>query len=627
MTIKDIAQLAGVSISTVSKIVNGKDETINSETRERVLRIVQEYNYTPYSSVKSISSAKSFLIGVLVNNMMSTYGLIKGIIDSSKENNYNVIVCDSYGDENEELKNITALCKNNVAGVIWDKVSEKSTQFEKEFKDKNIQIYSINDYHDEEAYVIDYEEMGYFVTQKMIDCKHTNIACVVNSNNDIEDLFFKGFQRCLYENKISFNEKMKINHDDESTFEEMIIQGVTGAVCSQFQWGLTLYESLAKRKYKIPNDFSIITLRDDLCENITYPKLSTVKIPSYEFGKYICSSLIHKLNKREHLKERFTVQYRLENENSIDLPYTSRNKKIVVIGSINMDIMINVDEVPQVGKAVIVKKHLMIPGGKGTNQAIGVAKMGNEVALIGKVGKDYEGRLLYDAMHENNINMLGISTDDRFDTGKAYIYVQRDGESSIALYSGANQNLTPLDIEKNKRLFENTGFCLLQTEIPIETVEYAAKVAKQYGAQIILKPSASSNISNELIQSVDYFVPNKKEISILCPHRQSIEEQADYFLEKGVKTVIITLGHKGCFVKNKDFSEYFPAADFVPIDTTGAADAFISALAVYLIEDYDLRLAIRYATYAAGFSVTRQGVVPALVDRNSLEMHFRKNEC
>ena len=139
--------------------------------------------------------------------------------------------------------------------------------------------------------------------------------------------------------------------------------------------------------------------------------------------------------------------------------------------------------------------------------------------------------------------------------------------------------------------------------------------------KVILKPSSVEKMKDSLFQNIDYFIPNEKEVKQLIPGNTTIEEKADILLEKGVKNVIITLGHKGCYLKNAEYERYFPAADFYPLDTTGAADAFISALAVALSEGHEIIYAVGFATFAAGISITRQGVQPAMVDRKGLALY------
>lgn len=173
-------------------------------------------------------------------------------------------------------------------------------------------------------------------------------------------------------------------------------------------------------------------------------------------------------------------------------------------------------------------------------------------------------------------------------------------------------------------MFQNVGYTLLSTELPLATIIAAAKTSKEYGAKNILKPAALKVIPSELLEYIDILIPNKKEASALCPGLSSPEEQADFFLRQGIEIVIITLGDQGCFLKTDKTARYFKAANFTPIDTTGGADAFISALASYLTIGYPLEKAIQIATYAAGFCISQQGVVPSLISQGTLEAHISR---
>ncbi|MDR1515971.1 MAG: ribokinase, partial [Synergistaceae bacterium] len=241
------------------------------------------------------------------------------------------------------------------------------------------------------------------------------------------------------------------------------------------------------------------------------------------------------------------------------------------------------------------------------------------------IGRDVDGANISGLIVENKIDSQGISVDENLGTGRAYIYIPPDGDSSIVVYAGANNNLLPEDISKNESLFRNASYCLLPMEIPVETVAFAADTARSYGVATILKPSALRKIESSLLEKVDIFVPNEKEAAILCPHLESIEDRALYFLDRGVKAVIITMGASGCYMRDAKRSRFCPAASFPSLDTTGGADAFISALAVYLNEKTDIAEAIRRANCAAGFCVSRQGVLPAMVDRVTLELYLGRH--
>lgn len=626
MTIKEIAELAGVSISTVSKIVNNKDANINAETRKRVLKIVKDYNYTPYSTVKNLSEAKTFILGILLRSASKTNLFLNGVLMAAQQNGYSILLYDSAKESSRELKNITSLCKNHVDGVIWEPVSCQSLDYERYFKEQEIEVCRINQPDIPSSYSMDYAAIGYAAADFLIRYGHTKLGCLTKQNSVRSLSVFEGFKKCLFDNGISFQDSMNLPTETEGWYNEILSHTPTGIVSTHYASSLALMEHLTKIRFRVPYDLSLISLRDDVTENIAYSGISTIKIPYYEFGSFVCQRLIEKCEKKENSTASFTAKYPLENICSLDVPYSSHTKKIVVVGSINIDITLNVDELPLPGETVSTDRYSVIPGGKGANQAVGAAKLGSQVSLIGKIGSDYDSAIVYTCMEENHIDVQGIKRDPHLETGKAYIHVQNDGESMITILTGANQNLKPEDISSYARLFENAGYCLLQTEVPEAAVETAARLACKYGAKNILKPAAMHHISDSLMKLIDIFVPNRKEAEALCPGIPTVEGKAEFFMQKGVKTVIITLGHSGCYVKSPEFTGHLPATAFTPIDTTGAADAFIAALAVYLSSGYSIERAARIATCAAGFCVSRQGVIPALIDKNSLEAYIRRTE-
>lgn len=626
MTIKEIAQLAGVSISTVSKIVNNKDENINSETRKRVLKVVKEYNYTPYGMVKSTSEARTFTLGVLLKSAAKTNRFLNGIIKAAQEGGYSVLVYDSAESLENELKHITSLCRKKADGVIWQPVSGESLEYRRYVENENIEICFIDSPQEPTSYSIDFTSMGYEATETLLKYGHSKLGCLTKNKSGRSDLVFEGFKKCLFDHSIPFHASMKLSVESHDWYDTMLSHTPTGIVSSHYASSLILMEHLAKMQVRVPFDLSLVSLRDDAREIIHFPAISSMKIPYYEFGAFVCRSLIEKCEKKEPGALTFDAPCPLDNDESLDSPFTSHAKKIIVVGSINIDITLNVDQLPQPGRTVSTNKHSVIPGGKGANQAVGVAKLGCEAVLIGKVGNDYDSTLVYACMEENHVDIQGLKRASNSDTGKAYIHVQDDGESMITILSGANDQLKASDITPYEQLFQSAGYCLLQTEVPEASIEAAAKIARENGVTTILKPAAMAVISPSLMALTDIFVPNRKEAELLCPDIPDVEGKADAFIAQGAKTVIITLGHRGCFIKAPEFTGYLPASETAPIDTTGAADAFIAALAVYLSLGHPIHGAARIATYAAGFCVSRQGVIPALIDRNSLETQIKRTE-
>lgn len=628
MTIKEIANLAGVSISTVSKIVNNKDQNINPETRNRVLKIVKEYNYTPYGMAKNLSNAKTFVLGVLLRTAPRTNLMLNGILQSAQEHGYNILLFDSQNCQETELKHITSLIKNRVDGIIWEPVTETSPQNEHYFTEQDIPVCYINGPDSLPSYNIDYVQMGYVLTKKLLDYKHTKLACLLKDKSQRSQLVAEGFKKCLFDNQIPYSDSMRIFTNDPDSIQKIITLHISGIVSSHYASSLGLFDQMTRMRHYIPSDLSLVSLKDDVREAISYPSISSLKIPYREFGYYICENLVKKCEKLqgEESPYLFAAECSFDNESSINIPAFFRSKKIVVAGSINIDCTFTVDMLPQAGKTTRILSAATMMGGKGANQAVGAAKLGREVSLIGEVGNDADSSFIFETLEKENVITQGVHKDINSQTGRAYIYLENNGESAITILPGANGSLSPEDVLNRQHLFHNAGYCLLSAELTLPVISEAAKIGKQYGAKNILKPAALKTLPEELIRNIDILVPNRKEASTLCPQCQTIEEQAEYFFHKGIETVIITLGHEGCYLKTAETTKYFPAAKFTSIDTTGGADAFISALAAYLIDGCPLEKAIEIATYAAGFCVSRQGVVPALVDRNTLETHISQRE-
>lgn len=626
MTIKEIAQLAGVSISTVSKIVNNKDESINPETRKRVLGIVKEYNYSPYASVKLVSEARTFILGVLLNSTTKPSLLLNGAIAVAQKNGYGLLVYDSLGSPETELKNITMLCKSQVDGVIWEPVNQKSKEYEHYFKEYRIETCCINALFGQEQYFIDFSQISYEATKLLLSYGHTKVGCLIRHGSIRSEMALEGFKKCLLEHGVPFLDNMVLPAEQNEWYNQVFAHSLTGIISTHLTTAQSLVEDLSKKRLQIPYNLSLISLRDDLQRNDQSSKISSIRIPYYEFGSFVCKRLIEKCEKRQCQQEEFHMDYAPENTHSLDIPYSHHAKRIVVVGSINIDVTLNVAELPQSGKTASTNTRFIIPGGKGANQAVAVAKLGHKVFLIGKVGNDYDSGLVYSTMEENHVNTQGLMRDPQAETGKAYIHLQDNGESTITLLKGANGTLCPEEILTHKELFQNASYCLLQTEIPWDSVETAARLAHECGVKNILKPAVMNQPLPSLMQYIDIFVPNKMEAELLCPEETTIEGKAEVFVRNGAKSVIITLGRSGCYIKDPFFTGYLPAIHFSTIDTTGAADAFIGALAVYLTDGYPIDRAAQIATYAAGFSVARQGVIPALIDRNSLETYIKKME-
>lgn len=624
MTIKDIANLAGVSPATVSKIINGKDKYINEQTKERVLSIVKEYNYSPYAGIK-FKNTKSFIIGVLLNH--STQNLLQGILNCARSRGYSVLFYSSSGSLEEEKKSLSVLSLQNIDGLIWEPIEHQESTEKNLFAGKGIPVYCINGDSPDGSYSINYSEIGYYLTEQLIKFHHSAIGCICKKGSIRSERVISGYKKCLYDHDIAFESDMLIPISEPEANMSDLCQKFTGFVCTHYANALIMYKIINGLNYSIPEDISLVSLRDDVREALFYPAISSTPIPYLEFGSFIAGQLIECI---EGLKGSdnpvFSVPLNLSSDSSLSVPSSLQEKSIISVGAINIDSTFIVEAFPDSGKTVLASSSIRTLGGKGANQAVGVARLGHRSVILGRVGNDSDSSIVFNSLKEECVVTNSVSRDMKNATGQAMILLQKDGESTITVLPGANASLSAESIRQYEHQFEEAAYCLISTEIPVKTVAGVLRICRKHKVKTILKPCAVACFPEDLYSFIDILVPNKQEADTLCPDSSmSIEEKAAYFTSMGAKEVIITLGEKGCYSYSDGKGTYHPAVTiFSSVDNSGAADAFISALASALAEGYSISSAIQISNYAAAFSTSRAGVTPSLIDRASLESYIRR---
>ncbi len=297
---------------------------------------------------------------------------------------------------------------------------------------------------------------------------------------------------------------------------------------------------------------------------------------------------------------------------------------IVVIGSLNMDIIAVAPRLPIPGETLTGLRCLNEPGGKGANQAYAAAKLGGDVAMFGRVGADDYGVRMRANLQEVGCNIAAVRAIDE-SSGVAMIFVAESGQNSIVVVPGANQRYLPGDFRADAQSLAGAGFVLLQLEIPMETVGAAAQEAKRRGARVILDPApAPLSASPSLLRYVDILTPNEAEATQLVngsPAQLDLEEAravSKRLRDMGARTVIIKLGAQGCLLAESETTMLIPAPKVNVVDTTGAGDVFNAALAVASSEGASLVEACRFAVRAAALSVTRLGAQRSVPSRAEL---------
>jgi ribokinase len=307
--------------------------------------------------------------------------------------------------------------------------------------------------------------------------------------------------------------------------------------------------------------------------------------------------------------------------------------KILVVGSLNMDMVVEVDEMPKIGQTIKGKNLEYIPGGKGANQAYAASKLGAKVSMIGAVGNDNNSVILLSNLERAGIDISGISIINKQTTGVAFVVVNKQGDNQIIIIPGANAKVLPEMIDSKSGLIEKCRIILMQMEIPLETVIYTAALAKKNNKIMILNPApAQDSLPDELLKNVDILTPNETELEMLTGDKvndldsdlnlglESVVLASRKLIRQGVNNVIVTLGKHGAVLVTEDNFIHKKSYDLgTVVDTTAAGDCFSAALAVACLKNQSLEQSMKFANMAASISVTRKGAQPSLPSLSEVE--------
>lgn len=292
-------------------------------------------------------------------------------------------------------------------------------------------------------------------------------------------------------------------------------------------------------------------------------------------------------------------------------------KKIAVLGSLNLDTTYHVTRFPQPGETISANDKSSAPGGKGANQAVAAVRSGVQVAFIGMVGEDNEGKFMREALQEDGIDTKFLQNDPRHGTGSAIITLDANGQNDIMVYAGANFGMDESLLKGTDDLFKDCDFLIAQFETPQAVTAAAFKQAKAHGVTTILNPAPAKEILPELLAVTDVVIPNESESEVLTgiavDSEAAMLETADYFKAHGVNNLLITLGSRGVFYCTPHGHGMVPAFKVKAVDTTAAGDTFIGALASQLATDLsNVADALVYAQRASSLTVQKMGAMPSI---------------
>ena len=298
-------------------------------------------------------------------------------------------------------------------------------------------------------------------------------------------------------------------------------------------------------------------------------------------------------------------------------------KRILILGNSNVDLVFKIPRFHHPGETILAASLATFFGGKGANQAITAKRLGGDVRFITKVGNDHYGKSYRHHLIKNGLDQKLILEDDKLPTGTAVIELTPRGENRIIAFLGANGSLSVNDLKRLERYWKGVDVFVTQLETPLPTVEIGLKKAKDQGALTLLNPSPPVHLPSSILSLVDFIVPNESEAQFLTGIKwkgeQEIRKIAKKLLDMGVKNVVITLGSKGLFFKNRSEELWMEAFKAKVVDTTAAGDAFLGALATGLSEDKPIQEALKFANGAGALATTKLGAQPSLPFRRDLD--------
>lgn len=296
--------------------------------------------------------------------------------------------------------------------------------------------------------------------------------------------------------------------------------------------------------------------------------------------------------------------------------------KVLVIGSMNMDLVVHTPRVPIDGETIVGTAFNRYFGGKGANQAVAAARQGADTIMAGRVGNDLFGQDQIRSLQAEGIHTEYVVVDQEHPSGVASIIIDEQGSNRIIVVPGANGAVTKQDVDALSPVMAQCDVVVVQFEIPIDTVLYAITKAHELGVQVVLNPAPAHPLPEHIFKYISVITPNESEAHLLTgiPVKDlaGARKAAQALLEKGVEQVIITLGSRGVYGLTRKSEFHVPAHKVTPVDTVAAGDTFTGALAVMIGEGRSLEEAARYGNAASAIAVTRHGAQPSIPRRDEV---------
>lgn len=587
MTIKEIAQLAGVSSATVSKVLNKKDKHISAETREKILKIAKECHYTPYGNILNTQNSRRFLVGVMLDARSGNDRVTSGIASALARRGYSAIVASSTTAE-DEYKNYMMLLSYQVDGILWNPVSAPSERQEKLLKESGIP-YLTMDFRKEATAAnvsFDYKEMGYELTQMMVKRRHRDIMCLLEIHGRRAELFFQGYRQCLFDNGIPFKENLlqKWTKEQPLSFD---LTECTGVVCFDLQLGRKISMLAQEQGLNVPIDLSVLAASKGEAKE-TEEDISVLGYPIRQLSQFAVNSLVDKIEGEGAEPVRFQMKHEYNHLKSLHTRNDSASRRIVTIGPVCVETTLELQGEANHRNPVTVRNS-MCPGG-GVSLIREISQSGMDGYLLGCIGRDQDGWYLYRYMKENRFHVDGISMEGEYKTAHTYLINELGGAQqtlaadSNELYPGKEE------LAKYRKLFRRGRFCLLYAQMGARKLAEAVQFAGEQGVSSIVRCDSPKALEDADGVQMDY---------LIFYQDGSVDDLPDYAqrrIAEGVKAVI-AVSPGGWFALEAG-GGYAKAAD--PVNRGRMMDTFTAHLMARMVEGRSVIEAARFAAETCG---------------------------
>lgn len=628
MTIKDIAAAAQVSVSTVSKVLNQKDSDISEATRQKVLRIIREFQYTPYSSIKAqaMSEPSNTLALFILHPDYCAPAFLCTLEQHAAQEGFNLLLHPLYGHNEQTLtQRVKTALSKNVAGVLVCTHNPNELRQVLSLIPQHTPVLAVTAFHSPDCTIIrcDYAAASSDAVAALAAKGHSRIGFILDSHDPVIcDQILDGIRSGLNRQSIPFSQQnvLHVGTGDllQTDLQELLSQNLTAIYCQTVPLAEQAHNILTKCGYLIPQDISLFC---GLCSQRSVFSFCTYEIPYKDIAARAAAMLVDSIQARSSILQDVTFSLIQVEGTSVCAPCGSE-APFLVLGDCAADTILSVPRIPAHLQQVSCAKITTAVGGKCVSLSMALARLGCCAYAIGRVGNDTEGRALLNTLTGSGIRTDGILIDDASSTGRSFLTVEDvSSDYTVITYPGANRLLDIQSLKNIQHLIPTTAACLIATEIPLCVIRSLIQKCVPYNIPIFLKPSQPIPVDPIIMAHIDYFIPNEFELNQMLPDTRSMEEKAAYFCELGCKNVIVTLANNGCYLRNAQYQLYIPAANFVAVETAAAANCFIGALSYSLLQKNDLLYAISYASYAAGISISQYGMWPSFPFKDQLDAY------